>query len=114
MFTPTYDMALESNGNNMHLINVWASQVALVVKKPPANAGDIRDVGLIPGLGRYPGVEYGTALQLFLPGKFHEQRSLVSYSPWGHKESDTTSDSLVAQTVKRPPAMRETWIRSLG
>ena len=32
----------------------WASQVALVVKNPPANAGDVRDVGLIPGLGRSP------------------------------------------------------------
>ena len=26
---------------------------------------------------------------VFLPGKFHEQRSLVSYSPWDHKKSDT-------------------------
>ena len=32
-----------------------ASQVALVVKNLPANAGDIRDVGLIPGPGRSPG-----------------------------------------------------------
>ena len=32
-----------------------ASQVALVVKNPPANAGDTRDLGLIPGLGRSPG-----------------------------------------------------------
>ena len=32
-----------------------ASQVALVVKNPPANAGDIRDAGSIPGLGRFPG-----------------------------------------------------------
>ena len=30
----------------------WASQVLLVVKNPPANAGDIRDTVLIPGLGR--------------------------------------------------------------
>ena len=30
------------------------SQVVLVVKNPPANAGDTRDVGLIPGSGRYP------------------------------------------------------------
>ena len=28
--------------------------------------------------------------QLFLPGEFHGQRSLVGYSPWGHKELDTT------------------------
>ena len=27
---------------------------------------------------------------VFLPGKFHGQRSLVGYSPWGHKESDTS------------------------
>ena len=27
---------------------------------------------------------------VFLPGKFHGQRSLASYSPWGHKESDVT------------------------
>ena len=35
--------------------SLWVSQVALVVKNPPANAGDLRDVGLIPRLGRYPG-----------------------------------------------------------
>ena len=34
---------------------IWASRVALVVKNLPANAGDIRDTGLIPGLGRAPG-----------------------------------------------------------
>ena len=27
---------------------------------------------------------------VFLPGVFHGQKSLVGYSPWGHKESDTT------------------------
>ena len=36
-------------------ISFWASQAALEIKKMPANAGDIRDVGLIPGLERYPG-----------------------------------------------------------
>ena len=34
---------------------VRASQVALVLKNPSANEGDIRDTGLIPGLGRSPG-----------------------------------------------------------
>ena len=42
---------------------VWASQVALVVKNPPANAGGIRDVGLIPGSGRCPGGGHGNLLQ---------------------------------------------------
>ena len=41
----------------------WASQVALVVKNSPANAGDVRDVGLIPGLGRSPGGGSGSPLQ---------------------------------------------------
>ena len=34
-----------------------------MVKKPPANAGDVRDVGLIPGLGRYPGGGHDDPLQ---------------------------------------------------
>ena len=40
-----------------------ASQGALVVKNPPANAGDIRDVNLIPGLGRSSGGGHGNPLQ---------------------------------------------------
>ena len=40
-----------------------ASQVALVVKNPPANAGDIRDEGSIAGLGRFPGEGHGYPLQ---------------------------------------------------
>ena len=37
--------------------------VVLLVKNLPANAGDIRDVGLIPGLGRSPGEGHGNPLQ---------------------------------------------------
>ena len=40
-----------------------SSQVAQVVKNLPANAGNIRDVGSIPGLGRSPGEGYGNPLQ---------------------------------------------------
>ena len=39
------------------------SQMAPVVKNPPANAADTRDMGLIPGLGRSPGVGNGKPLQ---------------------------------------------------
>ena len=39
------------------------SQVALVVKNPPANAGNIRDMDLIPGSGRSPGRGHGNPLQ---------------------------------------------------
>ena len=41
----------------------WVSRVALVVKNPPANAGDARDMSLIPGLGRSPEVRNGTPPQ---------------------------------------------------
>ena len=62
------------------------SQVALVVKNPPANAGDVKDAGSIPGWGRSPGGGHGNPLQY----SCHGQRSLVGYSPQGHTESDMT------------------------
>ena len=61
-----------------------ASQVALVVKNPPANAGD-KNAGWIPGSGRFPGEGKSSPLQ-YSQG----QRSLAGYSPWGCQESDTT------------------------
>ena len=42
---------------------IYASPVALVVKNLPASAGDIRDAGLIPGLGRSPGGGNGSPFQ---------------------------------------------------
>ena len=55
---------------------MWASHVALVLKNMPATAGNIRDVGLIPGSGRSPGGGH-----VFLPGDPHGQRNLVGYGP---------------------------------
>ena len=39
------------------------SQVVLMVKNPPANAGDLRDLGSIPGSGRFPGGGHGNLFQ---------------------------------------------------
>ena len=64
----------------------WPSLVAQMVKKSVCNAGDL---GSVPGLGRFLGEGNGNPLQ---------------YS-WA---------SLVAQLVKTPPAMWDTWVRSLG
>ena len=75
-----------------------------MVKNPSASARDAKDIGLIPGLGRYPGVGNGNLLQYFLPGKFHGQRSLAGYSPWGHKESDTTEQAR---------SIRGNWVNSI-
>ena len=44
-------------------VYICVFQVALVVKNPPANAGDIREAGSIPGLGRFPGGGHSNPLQ---------------------------------------------------
>ena len=54
-----YKLSLNTNYNSVYH---RASQVALVVKNPPANAGDMRDGGLIPRLGRSPGGGHSTPL----------------------------------------------------
>ena len=55
------------------------SQVVLVVKNPPANAGDLRDSGLIPGLGRSPGGGNGNPLQYsFLENPMDREASQVT------------------------------------
>ena len=53
-----------------------------MVKRPPANAGDSRR-GFYPWAGKSPLEEERS---VFLPVKSHGQKSLVGYSPWGHKE----------------------------
>ena len=65
---------------------IWASQVALVVKNPPANVGDIRDESSIPGRGRSPGGRAWQPTPVFFPAESHGWRSLVGYSLWGCKE----------------------------
>ena len=60
----------------IYIIIYGASQVALVVKNPSANAGGIRDGSWIPGLGKSPGEENGNPLQYSCLGEPHGQRSL--------------------------------------
>ena len=57
-----------------------------LVKNLPTNAGD---VGLIPGLGRFPGEGNGNPLQYSCLWKFKGQGSLVGYSSWGSQKSWT-------------------------
>ena len=56
-------------------------------KESACNAGHL---GLIPGWGKIPWRREWLPPPVFLPGQSHGQRSLVSYIPCGHKESDTT------------------------
>ena len=56
-----------------------------MVKNLSANAGDVRDAGLIPG-SEDPLEEGKQPTPVFLPGESHRKRSLVGYGPRGHKE----------------------------
>ena len=64
--------------------------MALLVKNLPANAGDGRDVVLIPGSGRSPGGGHGNPLQYFCLENSMDTRSLAVCSPWSCKELDAT------------------------
>ena len=68
------------------LVKVTGFCAGSAVKRQPASAGD---AGSVPGLGRSLKVGDGKTHPVFLPGKYHGQRSLAGYSLWGCKESDT-------------------------
>ena len=63
-------------------------------KEAACNAGDL---GSIPGLKRSPGGGHGNPLQYSCLENPHGQRSLMGYSPWGSKESDTTEGLSITQ-----------------
>ena len=71
-----------------------ASQVALVVKNLLARAGDVRDVGLIPGLGRSPGVGNGNPLQYSCLGNPTDRGAWQATQPIGSQKSRTQLSDL--------------------
>ena len=66
------------------------SQVALVVKNLPANAGDTRRCRFDPWVRKIPWRRAWHPTPVFLPGESHGQGSLACYSPWSHKELNVT------------------------
>ena len=89
-------------GMCQHLINItvasMASQVAFVVKNPPANTGDVRDKGLISRSGRSPGGRHGNPLQ-FLAWRIPSTRRAFQATIPGVTKSWTEQLSLHACTV---------------
>ena len=61
-----------------------------MIKNLLANAGDTRNSGFDPWVKKIPWSRKWELIPVFLPGKFHGQRSLEGYSPWDLKESDMT------------------------
>ena len=73
-------------------------------KEPTCNAGDIRDMGLIRGPGRSPGKGNGYPFQYSCLENSMD-RSLVSYSPWGRKESEMIEQLTRKQVCIIGPAL---------
>ena len=73
------------------MVREGASQVALVVKKSPADARDVRVADSFPGLGRSPGEGNGNPLQYScLENLKYRGAWWATYSPWVHTELDGT------------------------
>ena len=73
--------------NRILSLHYWSFPGGSESKESDCNAGDTRDPGSVPGSGVNGN---GNPTPVFLPEKSRGQRSLVGYSPWNHKESDTT------------------------
>ena len=53
---------------------------------------ETQETGFDPWVGKIPWKGAWQPTQVLLPGEPHGQRSLVGYGPWGHKESDMTTE----------------------
>ena len=82
-------------------------QMVLVVKNSPANVGDVRDKEFDPWVRKFPWRRTWPPTSVFLPGESHGQRSLVGYSPGGHKEADMT------ERLSNRNGDKLTWLSSL-
>ena len=99
---------------------VWewrTSQVALVVKNPPAKAGRCKKRGFDPWVEKIPWRRAWQRTPVFLPGESHGQGSLAGYSPWGcrvrhdwsnlartHGSEKAVADFPGGPVVTNPPA----------
>ena len=72
---------------------------AYICRRPGFNSWD----------GKIPCRRERQLTPVFFLGEFHGQRSLADYSPWGHKESDTTEQLTHLYLAGNPPAAHEVW-----
>ena len=97
---------IQLNNFHFHFTFNWASLIGQSVKNLPA----VQETRVRSLVRKIPWRRKWQPTPAFLPGESHRQRILAGYSPWGCK----SIASLVAQLIKNPPAMQETWVQSLG
>jgi len=84
---------------DMGLILTSASQLVLVVKEPICQCRRCKRHKFNPWIQKMPWRRACQPTTIFLPGKFHGQRTLASYNPQGGKESDTTKTTQHAHSL---------------
>ena len=94
-FLKSNELLLSRAGHLFLAIRKEGYPVVLAVKNTPANAGDLRDSGLISGSGSSPGGGNGNPLQ-----RVHGQRSLVGYSPRGCTESQSRTERRSSSSIR--------------
>ena len=96
--------ALYNSPNPLLSVNIVIGFLQWLSRKESACSAEAAgDLGSIPGSGRSPGGGNGWRRKwqsppIIFPGKFHEQKSLTDYSPWGHREWDTTEQPRAPHT----------------
>ena len=96
---------------------IWysCSRVAHVVKESPYQCRRCRGHGFVPWVVKMPWSRKWLSTSVFMPGKFHGQRSLVGYSPWSCKESDMTEHrhTVLTQWGQKAGPLPTSLLRSL-
>ena len=85
--------------SHKHLMGL---QVVSVVKNLLASAGDARSLDSNPGPGRFPWRRKWLPTPVFSPEESHGQRSLASYSSWGHKDRTHEPLSMQKRLIASP------------
>ena len=79
------ELPLKNKNSGEIILFIWASKVALAIKKLPANARDTKDVDSITGLGRSPGREMATHSSILACENPMNRRAWQGYTSWSCK-----------------------------
>ena len=78
---------------------LWIQEYLLYLSHMVKNLPAVWETGFNPWVGKIPWSRKWQHTLVFLPGKFHGQKSLAGYSPWDHKESDVTEQLTLALSL---------------
>ena len=90
---PFYFFLLQETRHSLSQANLHMERVSrsyFFVHLAQTEKQECRRLGFDPQVRKIPWRREWQPTPIFLPGEFHGQRSLVGYSPWGHKESNMT------------------------